>query len=99
MRLWEILPLCFCWPSIILSLSTFESRAKHLQEQLWHDFEHRYYSGIRVLRDLARTQGGSAQAMMPVVFTSLLGQETSHDVSCSLARNNLLSHAKPSSVA
>jgi amino acid adenylation domain-containing protein len=55
---------------------TFEQRAKRLQEQLWRDFGHRYYSGVRVLRDLAQMQGSTAQAMMPVVFTSLLGQET-----------------------
>jgi pyochelin synthetase len=57
------------------SLPEFEQRAKRLQEQLWRDFEHHYYSGVRVLRGLARLQGSSTQAMMPVVFTSLLGQE------------------------
>jgi pyochelin synthetase len=55
--------------------NTFENRAKSLQEQLWRDFDHCYYSGVRVLRDLARMQGGTGQAAMPVVFTSLLGQE------------------------
>ena len=54
---------------------TFKQRAKRLQEQLWRDLNHRYYSGVRVLRDLARMQGSYALAMMPVVFTSLLGQE------------------------
>ncbi len=54
---------------------TFEQRAKRLQEQLWYDFGHRYYSGVRVLRDLARIQGSLAQGIMPVVFTSLLGQD------------------------
>jgi len=56
--------------------ATFEQRAKCLQEQLWCDFEHRYYSGVRVLRDLARVQGSTVQAMMPVVFTSILGRKT-----------------------
>ena len=53
----------------------FESRAKRLQAQLWRDFDHCYYSGVRVLQDLTRIQGGRGQVMMPVVFTSLLGQE------------------------
>jgi len=53
----------------------FEDRAKRLQEQLWRDFDHCYYSGIHVLQDLARAQGNLAQAVMPVVFTSLLGQD------------------------
>ena len=52
---------------------TFEGRAKSLQEQLWRDFDHCHYSGVRVLRDLTRMQGGTGQAIMPVVFTSLLG--------------------------
>jgi pyochelin synthetase len=54
---------------------SFENRAKSLQEQLWRDFDHSYYNGVRVLRDLARMQGDTGQAIMPVVFTSLLGQE------------------------
>ena len=56
--------------------TTFEQRARLLQEQLWCDFEHRYYSGIRVLRDLARVQGSTVPVMMPVVFTSILGRKT-----------------------
>ncbi|HEY4035382.1 MAG TPA: amino acid adenylation domain-containing protein, partial [Ktedonobacteraceae bacterium] len=53
----------------------FENRARNLQEQFWRDFDHCYYNGARVLRDLARMQGSTGQAIMPVVFTSLLGQE------------------------
>lgn len=56
---------------------TFEQRAKQLQEQLWRDFDHRYYSGVRVLRDLVHRQGDTAQAIMPVVFTSLLARQPS----------------------
>jgi pyochelin synthetase len=58
-------------------LDTFEGRAKSLQEQLWRDFDHSHYSGVRVLRDLARMQGSTGQAVMPVVFTSLLGLDMS----------------------
>jgi pyochelin synthetase len=55
---------------------TFEHRARRLQEQLWSDLDYSYYSGIRVLRDLARTQGELVKAIIPVVFTSLLVQDT-----------------------
>ncbi len=56
---------------------TFKDRARSLQQQLWRDFDHCHYSGVRVLRDLARMQGSTGQAIMPVVFTSLLGREVS----------------------
>src|SRR5262249_45593760 len=54
---------------------TFEDRARRLQMQLWLDLDHSDYSGISVLRELARTQGGMARAVMPIVFTSLLIQD------------------------
>jgi amino acid adenylation domain-containing protein len=55
---------------------TFEARARRLQEQLWDDLDHRYVSGVQVLRELARRQGGVPGAAMPVVFTSVLPQGT-----------------------
>ena len=51
---------------------TFESRARRLQEQLWKDLDHRYVSGVHVMRELAQMQGGAQGAAMPVVFTSTL---------------------------
>ena len=54
--------------------ATFRERARHLQAQLWDDFDHRYVSGVQVLRELIHAQGGRARAMMPVVFTSTLDQ-------------------------
>jgi amino acid adenylation domain-containing protein len=53
-------------------LDTFTARAKRIQQQLWQDLDHRYVSGVRVLRELAKQQGGRQRAMMPVVFTSTL---------------------------
>ncbi|HEX7184093.1 MAG TPA: amino acid adenylation domain-containing protein, partial [Thermoanaerobaculia bacterium] len=50
----------------------FEERARKVQGRLWDDLEHRLVSGVRVLRELARTQGGAV--LMPVVFTSTLNQ-------------------------
>lgn len=57
---------------------TFEVRARRIQEQLWNDLDHRYFSGIRVLRELSRIQGDSARTTMPVVFTSFLNLDSSH---------------------
>jgi amino acid adenylation domain-containing protein/non-ribosomal peptide synthase protein (TIGR01720 family) len=50
----------------------FETRARTIQAQLWSDMDHRYMSGVRVLREVARAHGGKAGATMPVVFTSML---------------------------
>ncbi|MEM7760800.1 MAG: amino acid adenylation domain-containing protein [Cyanobacteria bacterium P01_A01_bin.40] len=59
---------------------SFDKRAVRLQKQLWQDLEHRYISGVRVVRELARRKGAAPSAM-PVIFTSTigfnsLGQET-----------------------
>ena len=51
---------------------SFSDRAVRLQKQLWQDLEHRYFSGVRVTRELARTRGNAPSAM-PIVFTSTLG--------------------------
>ncbi|MBE9049091.1 amino acid adenylation domain-containing protein [Nostocales cyanobacterium LEGE 11386] len=51
---------------------TFTNRALRLQQQLWQDLEHRYFSGVKVTRELARQQGIYPIAM-PIVFTSTLG--------------------------
>src|SRR5262249_11018218 len=53
-------------------------RAQRIQEQLWKDLDHSYYSGIQVLRDLARAQGDIRKAIMPIVFTSLLIQDMAY---------------------
>ena len=60
---------------------SFKARARRTQEQLWQDLDHRYFSGVRVIREISRFQGVGPKAIMPVVFTSLLnlgngGEET-----------------------
>lgn len=52
---------------------TFKERARRVQEQLWEDLDHRFVSGVRVLRERLRAEGGRMRALMPVVFTSTLG--------------------------
>jgi len=53
---------------------SFAARVRRLQEQLWDDLDHRYFSGVQVLRELLRQQGSVSAALMPVVFTSTLTQ-------------------------
>lgn len=53
---------------------TFADRARMVQTDLWDALEHRSVSGVRVLRDLAKQQARTGGALMPVVFTSTLGQ-------------------------
>jgi amino acid adenylation domain-containing protein len=51
----------------------FHARATNLQRQLIEDLDHRYVSGVHVMRELARLHGAASGIRMPVVFTSLLG--------------------------
>ncbi|MBP2472794.1 pyochelin synthetase [Crossiella equi] len=43
-----------------------------LQARLWEDLDHRLCTGVEVLRELARRRGRAA-ALMPVVYTSMVG--------------------------
>jgi amino acid adenylation domain-containing protein len=54
------------------SASPFEQRAQAIQKQLMESLEHRYFSGVRVMRELARLQADKSTPLMPVVFTSTL---------------------------
>ncbi|MDV3349196.1 amino acid adenylation domain-containing protein [Leptothoe sp. LEGE 181152] len=58
------------------SSTSFETRAKRLQEQFWDDLDHSYYSGVKVIRELARIQNRPAEALTPVIFTSTLTNES-----------------------
>ena len=54
---------------------SFQNWAEQIQQQLWSELDHRYFSGVRMLRELARHRGNTQSAIMPVVFTSFLGLE------------------------
>ena len=53
--------------------ATFTSRAQKLQQQLLQDLDHLHVSGVELLRELARRQKTGLTAVMPVVFSSVLG--------------------------
>jgi len=55
---------------------SFKERARHLQERLWDDLEHRHMSGVSVLRALAQRRRSGGSVLMPVVFTSALDIDT-----------------------
>jgi non-ribosomal peptide synthetase component F len=52
---------------------TFRDRARAIQAGLRRDLDNRHFSGIEVLRELARRQGGAGPARMPYTFNSALG--------------------------
>ncbi|MEQ8973602.1 MAG: amino acid adenylation domain-containing protein [Coleofasciculus sp. C1-SOL-03] len=64
---------------------SFQVRSQRIQKQLWENLDHRYVSGVQVLRELARTQGQASAAFMPVVFTSTLTQNTQNQPSVPMA--------------
>ncbi len=56
----------------------FVERARRLQELLWQHLEHRWVSGVRLMREVAKLRGtSSGESLMPVVFTSTLSHHES----------------------
>lgn len=58
---------------------SFAARAERIHAQLLEDMEHRFVSGVQIMRDLARAQGRTPGATLPIVFTSLLSQRLTGD--------------------
>ena len=52
---------------------SFLDRARELQARLRDGLDHRHFSGIEVMRELARRRGGTAEARMPYTFNSAIG--------------------------
>ncbi|MCZ7415699.1 non-ribosomal peptide synthetase [Streptomyces sp. WMMC897] len=44
--------------------------ATRIQRRLWQDLEHRYFSGVEVMREISRTRGLPASAFASIVFAS-----------------------------
>lgn len=56
----------------LLGRSDFWKLASEIQNQLMDALEHRHYDGMNVIRKIAEQAEMKEQAVMPVVFTSLL---------------------------
>ena len=57
----------------------FHQQAMNVQQQLWNDLDHRFVSGVWVLRELQEANRGRSQIFMPVVFTSALKQDVNDE--------------------
>ncbi|MFI6044558.1 amino acid adenylation domain-containing protein [Nocardia sp. NPDC051321] len=66
---------------------TFADRTSDGQARLWEDLDHRLYSGVEVMRELAKRRG-RADALMPITFTSTIGGTTAD------ATNSLMTGAE-----
>ncbi|MEC3633143.1 non-ribosomal peptide synthetase, partial [Bacillus velezensis] len=53
----------------------FWERTAAIQKRLFEALDHRFYSGADFLRDLAENRGQEDQAIMPIIFTSMLRDE------------------------
>lgn len=51
----------------------FEEKAKILQKRQWQDLDHRYISGIKLMREIFKQKGMGTEAIFPVVFTNIIG--------------------------
>ncbi len=48
----------------------FSDRAQRLQRQMWEDLDHSGFSGVKVLREVARSRGQTSGSLAPVIFTA-----------------------------
>ena len=65
----------------------FIETAKNIQETIWNDMDHRYFSGTRVMRELIKN--GRLHSVIPIVFTSLLGFDNPDYFSSIFTNNDL----------
>lgn len=68
-------------------LAPFIQRAIRHQQQLLRDMDHRYFSGVRVTRELLARSKEPSKAIVPIIFTSILnqGDNSQEEVASALA--------------
>ncbi|MBE9569162.1 MAG: amino acid adenylation domain-containing protein, partial [Proteobacteria bacterium] len=71
---------------------SFEKKARLIQKQLWEDMDNRYFSGVNFIRELARIRGDKGKALMPVVFSSMIGVENANLTNFNLERLGTLTY-------
>lgn len=57
------------------SQEPFWETVKKVQATLFNALEHRHYDGIKVIREIAKYTSGNQQAVMPIVFTSMISSD------------------------
>lgn len=57
----------------------FLALAHRIQQQLWRDLDHRFFSGVEVMREITRERGVSAAAYAGIVFASSREQGRDQD--------------------
>ena len=61
------------------SSSNFWERAQKVQKTIFEALEHRHYSGVDFIRDIAHENSLSGKSVMPIVFTSMLFGESEYE--------------------
>jgi amino acid adenylation domain-containing protein len=51
----------------------FARRAVEIQQRLWRDLDHRFVSGVKLLREIGRRRRANSEAAFPYVFTNIIG--------------------------
>ncbi|ANE55785.1 non-ribosomal peptide synthetase [Methylomonas sp. DH-1] len=65
--------------------ASFAERVKSVQAQLWRDMDHRYVSGVQVLRELTEQRRDANASLFPVVFTSAIKPNPADDSPAAMA--------------
>lgn len=68
---------------------SFAEHARATQERLWSDIDHSNYTGVQVLRDLARERSSAGGVLVPVVFTAAPQLPDGTDASVGVAARDL----------
>lgn len=63
----------------------FYQQASDIQDSLWQDLDHRFVSGVWVLRELQEARRSDGPQLMPVVFTSALKQDVNDDSAAAMS--------------
>ncbi|WP_273320839.1 amino acid adenylation domain-containing protein [Vallitalea guaymasensis] len=66
-------------------IKTFIEYAKDIQKRLFDDLDHKLFSGVEVIRELARRH--SNKELMPIIFTSAIGSESTNVASSKIEVN------------
>ena len=59
----------------------FKEKALKLHRQLWDDMDNLLFSGVKVIRELSKERDSASNEMMPIVFTSTIGNRNLTDAS------------------